>query len=278
MEQVALKSGIPAEEEEVSVEETAEPEVSTEESAQQTEEGVVTETQETAPAPQPRKQTAQERIDEITFARREAERQAEYWRNIALQAQAQKPAETQPPAAASDRPSLENFQTTEAYEDALLDWKLNQQAAKQAQAQVKVEQDKAVKDFHEKAQNLKMEYPDFEEVIRTPVFTPVMEHAIYSVSDNGALLAYHLALPENRIAVNALAKLPPDKQLVELGKFESNMLLNKATKKNTNAPTPIKPVGASAGGETSVEESKMQDNDWFAYKDKQRRDAFQKRQ
>lgn len=250
-------------------EETAKAEeASTEQSAQE-EEGVV------EPAPQPRKKTAQERIDEITFARREAERQAEYWRNQALQAQAIKPAET--PKPASDRPKLEQFETTEAYEDALIDWKFSKTAEQQRQVAQREAEARAEKDFYEKAQKLKQEYPDYDDVIQAPVYTPVMRQAILD-SDNGAVLAYHLALPENRAIANAIAQKPAHLQLVELGKFETQIQMAKTANKKTQAPAPIKPLGSTAGGELHKDTSKMTDEEYYAYDEARRVAEFKQRQ
>ena len=72
--------------------------------------------QEEVVIPPPVKQTAQERINEITRKRREAEREVERLKKE-LEEKAQ--AKTVP----TDRPKIENFETQEAYEDAVYEWR-----------------------------------------------------------------------------------------------------------------------------------------------------------
>ena len=81
-----------------------------------------------------RKQSFDERIAEMTFKQREAERQAEFWRQEAAKKQSQ-------PAISSDRPKLENFETQEAYEDSLMQWNL-QRIVSQEQEERKKERTK----------------------------------------------------------------------------------------------------------------------------------------
>jgi len=66
--------------------------------------------------PPPKKQTAQERINELTRKRREAEREAERLRELLEKK------EKAPERMITERPRLEEFATTEQYEDALLEW------------------------------------------------------------------------------------------------------------------------------------------------------------
>jgi hypothetical protein len=67
----------------------------------------------------PKKKSAQDRIDELTRKWRDKERDAEFWRSKALQKeQEQKPPEPVAPNIPR-RPTLDQFETTEQYEDAL---------------------------------------------------------------------------------------------------------------------------------------------------------------
>lgn len=256
--------------------EVTEPEVSEQSAETQVEEPAKVEGEaEVVPsAPQPRKHTAQERIDEITKARREAEREAEFWKNKALQVQVQKPAETPTPVIA--RPMLSQFATTEDYEDALFAWNDKVNEAKHSVRAQQESEVRAERDYNERVQKIKQEYPDYDDVVNSaPVFTPIMRQAIYDYdSDNGAVLAYNLALPENRDTAIRIGKLSPVKQLVELGKFEAQTILAKQANKKTNAPPPIKPLGSTAGGEVIKDTSKMSDEDYYKYDESKKREEL----
>jgi|GEM_PF-2645719 len=212
-----------------------------------------------ATAQKPRKQTAQERIDEITYRMREQERQTEYWKNLAMQqVQETTPAKAAPPVA-QDRPQIENFETSQAYEDALFEWRDKE---KEKEISAKREQEDAIvagRRFAENAEKFKVEHPDFDMVIQSPVFTYVMRQAIFD-SDEGATLAYNLGLPENRAIVNKIATLSPQQQLRELGKFEANMILKKESKKTTAAPPPIIPLSPSGASSEVKNLSDIKDN------------------
>lgn len=92
-----------------------------------------------AEAPKPKK-TAQERFDELTRARREAEREAEYWKAKALQPTPQPAQEAQQtdPAQYDGRPDPSFYEGGHAdpqYIEDLTDWKAEQAAARYAERQ-----------------------------------------------------------------------------------------------------------------------------------------------
>ena len=217
-------------------------------------------------APPPKKQTAQERINELTRIRREKEREAEYWKKVALE---KKEAPPEPKAEASlpGRPKLEQFETSEQYEDALFEWRDNVREIKSIAQRQEREYESALKEFNERARKLRNEHEDFDEIIDSPVFSPAMWEAVL-LSENGPQVAYHLGKSENWALAERIRNLPPSRQLYEMGKVETQLLVATQKKTVTSAPAPIKPVGITGtGGEKDP--SKMTTEEWMAW-DKKR--------
>ncbi len=256
-------------EEVVSVEAAAEVQVETPAEETKTEETVVEEVEEPVEVaiPEPKKKTAQERIDEITKARREAEREREYWKRVALE-KGREPVEKEVPAtpAIPQRPTLEQFDTTVEYEDALFNWYETKKTVEQTVSRQRTENEEAFRKFNQRAEKLRKEYEDFDMVIETPVFSEVMRNTLLR-AENGPLLAYHLGSPENRDTVERIKTLPPELQIYEIGKLETKLLLAHQTKKSTSAPAPITPVGIS--GNSEEDPGKMTTEEWMKW-DKQR--------
>ncbi len=259
---MAEETEVPAEAaEETPVEETKEEVEVTEENKEEVAEEIL-------PIP-PKKKSAQERIDEITRARREAEREREYWKQVALTKEKDEPLPAQrPPSFLPPRPTLDQFETTTAYEDALFTWRDNVKEIQTQVARQREAHDGALRTFNERAKNLRAEHEDFDEVIESPVFSPVMRITLLN-SENGPAVAYHLGLSENRTEADRIRRLPLEMQPYELGKLETKLLLAKETKKVTQAPPPIKPVGM-IGGEIEVDSSKMSTAEWMAWDKKKR--------
>ena len=252
-----------------------------EEFVESAEEEVVEEVQEETPAEEPteepvveeefpiieppRKKTAQERIDEITRARREAEREREYWKKVALEKE-QTPAPVATPQGPA-RPTLDQFETTVEYEDALFEWRDRVRDLRAAEVTQRTEEETALRTFNQRAAKIRVENPDFDEVIESPVFSPEMRSVLLQ-SDNGPEVAYFLGKPENRDQAEKIRNLPASRQAYEIGKLESNLLLAKKTKKVPSAPVPINPVGMGGGGRQK-DPSEMTTEEWMAW-DKQR--------
>jgi hypothetical protein len=213
--------------------------------------------------PTPKKKTAQERIDEITKARREAEREKEYWKQVALDKAKETPKPVQEPTIRNPRPTISQFDTTEAYEDALLDWRDRVKEEQSAEQRRVKEQEEGLSKFQKAAAKAREQYADFDEVVESPVFSPQMRYAILN-SDTGPELAYFLGSPENYDTALKIQSLSPDKQYYEMGKLETRLALAQKTKKVPSAPPPISPVGMSGtGGE--VDPSKMTIEEWMKW-------------
>lgn len=231
---------------------------------------------ETIPEPPKKKETAQEMANRLTRARREAEREKDYWKRVALERDTVEKPQVVPPVkpTQSVRPRLEQFETTEAYEDAVADWKYDEREARRQVAQQQTKEQEALKKFNKAADKLRVEHDDFDEIIEAPVFTPVMREVIANM-ENGPEVAYYLGKPENRDTAERILSLPFSMQPYEISKLETQLLVAQKTKKVPGAPPPIKPVGGS--GATQIDESKLTDDEWYALEQKRRREKIENR-
>lgn len=160
----------------------------------------------------------QDRIDELTKARREAEREAEYWRIRATGEAPGKQATPEAPAKPA-APTREQFATDAEYLDAkaeyLVDQKLAQRDQQQAQA---VERTQKAQSWEQKLASARSEIADFDTVMNSSeaqvaghVAELIMEH------DHGAKVAHFLAAnPEALEKVNAMT---PAQAAFEIGKI-----------------------------------------------------------
>jgi hypothetical protein len=207
-----------------------------------------------------RKARLQREIDELVWRKREAER--------ALQSEPAKPQ----PTSRAGRPKVDQFETVEAYEDALLTWHETKRATELTLVEQNKKKKEAVETFNAKADSLRAQYDDYDEIISAPIFTETMKNVLLT-SENGPELAYEFG--KNRAVADKIAKLPPELQPYEIGKFETQYMLSKKNKKTTTAPTPINPIGAT-GETTKIDESKLDDNEWYKLEQKRKLEKLKK--
>jgi len=211
----------------------------------------------------------QKRIDEITKARREAERERDFWR---LQAEQRAAAETQ--QSVGQKPTLEQFDyDQEQYLEALADYKLQSKLAeKEAQSrtqQVNQNEFQEVQQFKQREYEVMSEFPDYQQKVYAndvPI-TDTMAKAI-RVDENGARVAYFLATYKD-IAYR-VANLSPREQFLAIGDISEK--INQATSasaagKVSNAPNPVPSV--SSRGATAKSPDKMSMDEWMKWRSKQ---------
>lgn len=101
-------------------------------------------------------------------------------------------------------------------------------------------------------------YPDFEEVVFDDgvKISPAMRDAIFALDDVGiqADVAYHLG--KNPKEALRISKLPPLRQIAEIGKLELKVQTT-PPKRPSAAPAPVSPVG---GGKTSTDDIQEQES------------------
>lgn len=143
------------------------------------------------------------------------------------------------PQPQKDIPPVEQFESPEAYADALAEKKARelvaQRDAQRHQAQV-------LEAYQEREEQAREKYDDFEQVAYNPKLpiTAVMADTIRA-SDVGPDVAYYLG--SNVKEAERIARLPPLLQAKEIGKIEAKLASDPApTRKASSAPTPISPV------------------------------------
>jgi hypothetical protein len=199
---------------------------------------------------------AQKRIDELTFRRHQAEREAAHWKSVA---------ESRAPAAA---PKAADFASHEDYEAAMLDHRIddgvNRGLAKTAQAQAdKFNQEAntaAGEAYNQRVAETVSRIPDFVEVVSKAdiAISPALQEALRD-SDKGPELVYHLAKnPGEAERLNAMSVRQMDR---EIGRLETTIVAKPAppappAARTTNAPPPVKP-GSPASAPANTDPAKM---------------------
>jgi hypothetical protein len=157
--------------------------------------------------------------------------------------QQQRAAETQIVKAPSTA-SADQFESPEAYAEALAYQKAEELLAKREAAK---QQSQVLESYQEREEAARDKYDDFEQVAYNPKLpiTNVMAETIQS-SDIGPELAYYLG--SNPKDAERISRMTPLAQAKEIGKIEAKLANDPPVKRTTSAPAPISPVTARSSG------------------------------
>lgn len=161
------------------------------------------------------------------------------------------------------RPTREQFDAPDAYDDALIEWSSSRAAstalAQDTQKRIQTEQTHKMEEvrtaWEGRRQQALKDIPDYEAVaesnevqISVPMANTIM------MSPQGPALAYHLG--KNIDVAKRIASLPPGDAIYAMG-FLASELQTKKIPEISNAPAPHKPLGARANAlsKTPQEES-----------------------
>ena len=175
-------------------------------------------------------------------------------------------AQTSTPAAPRDVPAPDQFESVEAYAEALALQKAEQLIEQREQQR---QQHEILESYHDKEEEARAKYDDFEQVAYNPSvpITQVMAQSIQA-SDVGPDLAYYLGT--NIKEAERIARLAPILQAKEIGRLEAKIANEPVTKKTTSAPAPISPVTAKGSGSPAYDTTDprsvktMSTSDWIA--------------
>lgn len=175
----------------------------------------------------------QEELD-AAIGKRLAREQRKWERERAAAAQVTAPAELPPP---------DQFESVEAYAEALAERKAQELLSQREQ---KKQMDEILEAYHEREEDARSKYADFEQVAYNPSLpiTTVMAQTIQA-SEIGPELAYHLGA--NPKEAERISKLSPILQAKEIGRIEARLAAEPPTKKTTSAPAPIEPLTPRGG-------------------------------
>ncbi len=215
----------------------------------------------------------QKRIDEIAWQKFEAQRERDYWKLQAekrvREEQTAPVAPEPPPLPPAQPPRQEDFQTYEAYDEALFDWRFQQRVARERAESIKTEQERQQRDQQERARTWAEQgtekYPDFARIAldETLKITPFMAQGLQD-SEVGHDIAYYLG--KNPKEAARIAKLPPITQVREIGRLEIKIQTPKQ-RETTAAPAPTRPVGGNEAPSVKLED--MTYEQYRAYRLKQ---------
>ena len=160
--------------------------------------------------------------------------------------------ETQQPVAAP-APGItlkpEQFESTEAYVEALAEQKADERIRRREAEQQAASIQESYLDREEKARE---KFDDYEQVTRNPTLriTETMAETIRR-SDVGPDVAYHLG--QNPREADRISRLDPLSQAKEIGRLEARLADAPPVKKSTSAPAPISPVNPRTSGSYNVD-------------------------
>ena len=179
--------------------------------------------------------------------------------------QTQRQAEAQTLRAPAYIPPVDQFESPEAYADALAYKKAEELIAQRDQAR---QQSEILETYHEKEEEARSKYDDFEQVAYNPKLsiTTVMAQSIQA-SEVGPEVAYYLGA--NPKEADRISRLAPILQAKEIGRIEAKMANDPPVKKTTSAPAPISPVTARSSGSPAYDTTDprstktMTDSQWI---------------
>jgi len=189
-------------------------------------------------AKEPSRVFTQEELD-AAIGKRLAREQRKWERE-----QTQRQAEAQTLRAPANVPPVDQFESPEAYADALAYQKAEQLLAQREEAR---QQSAILETYHEKEEEARTKYDDFEQVAYNPKLpiTNVMAQTIQA-SDIGPEVAYYLGA--NPKEADRISRLAPFVQAKEIGRIEAKLATDPPVKRTTSAPAPISPVTARSTG------------------------------
>jgi len=183
---------------------------------------------------------SQEELDAIV-GKRLAREQRKWEREYAARATN---AGAQPAATSAADIAPEQFDTYEAYADALAERKADELVAKREAAR---QTQQAQEQYYDREDAAREKYPDFEQVAYNPRIdiTQTMAQAIQASEDGPDVLYW---LGSNPKEATRLSRLSPILQVKEIGKLEALLSSSPPAKKVSTAPEPIAPVTPRANG------------------------------
>tara|TARA_R110000772_G_scaffold190288_5_gene301124 strand:+ start:41 stop:823 length:783 start_codon:yes stop_codon:yes gene_type:complete len=187
------------------------------------------------------KSFSQEELDAIVSKR--LAREQRKWERDSRTRQASQP------AAPRDVPPADQFESVEAYADALAMRKAEELLQ---QRQIQAEQSQVLEAYADREEEARTKYDDFEQVAYNPniPITSVMAETIRA-SDVGPDVAYYLG--SNPKDAGRISRLTPYLQAKELGKIEAKLATDPPVKKTSSAPAPIAPVTARGNNGKSLD-------------------------
>lgn len=214
----------------------------------------------------------QERVNEITRARREAERERDYLRQQMAQFQAQQPPQYTRPQSTDRPPSLQEFATVEEWGQAIAEYSAHQALSRAEQTFQQRDQyhtqQQIAQQFQAKEATFAATTPDYlDRVAELTSSVPLPGELLMAISqsDHGPAVAYHLA--QHLDVADRLARMHPVAAAVEIGRIEARLSAPQ-TKPVSKAPNPAPSLAGSSTVNKAPDD--MSVNEWMAWRNSQR--------
>lgn len=211
----------------------------------------------------------QKRIDEVTAEKWELKRERDQLRDLLYQQQQQRqPEPAAQPAAADGRPVLENFDSYEAFTEALADWKFDQRMTQLEQrrnaetaAQAAARQEA---EFAERLKQAAAQQPELEQIAqdRTLPVSEAMAQVI-KVSEIGPQML--AALHADREQARRIYDLPPHLAAFELGRLAASATAPQQPRR-VNQPSPPINTPLAGGTAATTDPARMTDAQFAAWR------------
>ena len=231
--------------------------------------------QEDAPAEpeKPKAKGVQKRIDELTELRRSAEKDRDYWRELAISKQEKEKAAASEapepkPTEPTGRPNLDDYASYEEFSEALVDWKIanRERAAEEKRRETEQRTTAAQREeaFQRRVEKVAAEHPDWDSVVRSMPKLSENTYQAAMVSEKGPEILYYLG--QNPDEADQMFALDPVQSALAIGRLE--VKLSRPTKTQTGAPDPIEPVHGGGGPQT-LDPDKMSTDQWLKWRNQQ---------
>jgi hypothetical protein len=173
----------------------------------------------------------QKRLDELTRLRKDAERDRDHWRELAMR-QTQPVPQAEPQQAAP--PRQDQFDSYEDFEAARIEYAVEQRLKTAREIE---QRESALRSFQGRVEAVRDKLPDYDLYVGDPTLTitPLMAEVIRE-SEVGPEVAYHLG--KNRSEAQRIAALPPHRQAAELGRLEAKLSMEQSPPNPNPRPNP----------------------------------------
>jgi hypothetical protein len=190
------------------------------------------------------KNPVQPRINELTRAAREAQRERDYWRAIATTNQA-------PAPAAPKKPDASEFADYGDYVEALAEFKADEKVAKalserDERSQRESTAAKVASTWDGRQADFRKSTPDYDDVMAGADDVSIKDHVGQALmdSDHGPAIAYQLA--KNPALAEKLNALSPTAAARAIGQMEAGFAAQAAAPSPSSAPAPVASAPAAS--------------------------------
>lgn len=199
----------------------------------------------------------QKRADELTRQRHEAQRERDYWREMAMR---QAPAKEAAPPAPTEPPTLDQYDYDEAAFNAA-SRKFYADEAK-AVARAAIAEERAQVTVQQRLNDAKSKHADFDEVAERIDMTDVVSAA---VAEDAEAFDVLLTIGRDERAAAQFNQMTPFQQAVEIGRIKASLAKTASPTLRNPPPPPPKTVSGMTAG-VSKDPANMSMDEYAAWR------------